>query len=674
MATVEVRAGVANGGLGTAGDPKNLKEAAAAWLAGDVIECQTGGGAYTGANDVLDSVLNTVGNGAAGNYVLIRKKPADPGTCTFGLKVDLSATSYLDIRDIRMESAGLGWVRLQGDSHHLRFVNLTFHSTAKINIPHGFLVTAAHDVVIDGCSVLDWSHTDAFMFRGVGTYNILLDNLDASQARVAHSLLAIETQAHSIIVRNPILRNRVSRSLQFSDNGDSANAPYDLLLEGVIFAADDWDGVVAAPPGMTISLGAAESARFGCKDTIVRNSLFLAHNPGESSSFAASMSAKGYKGNRTWSGLRFHHCVFYRMLFHGIWSNKNSLAPVVQAGGNKWKSCIFDLVENYIVNIDDEEIPFQTWEFDSSVLADDVLTELVRLRTASGVLTLTVAGAMAQYPSVFKNLVTTRPLFADEDKIDEFIATPASLSIADYTDLFDAYKLQAGSAGKAGGSHVTRTSAAGTTTVTVPVEDARWFTSRWGIEDSAGVALTGDMVLIGANSAVEVTDRDIASSPNTLTVGTAITFEALDKIFLEDETNQPDMGLMGMATGGDPPPPDELPPEAYDNLIMSQAGDPPLPDGDIDNPPDRQQSAGDYIGIPVTTSGGEVPPGQGAEALVFRGDFQGALKACYEPTTKRLRVSFQGSASSELGTSNLDAEQILKAVIRGQPAEIRIVS
>jgi hypothetical protein len=72
----------------------------------------------------------------------------------------------------------------------------------------------------------------------------------------------------------------------------------------------------------------------------------------------------------------------------------------------------------------------------------------------------------------------------------------------------------------------TRTTASGSSTTTVPVVDAGFFTDGWGLQ-----WVTGDVVDVGTNAGVEI--QSINYAANTLTLVSPITFNSGDGVFLD---------------------------------------------------------------------------------------------------------------------------------------------
>jgi virginiamycin B lyase len=98
------------------------------------------------------------------------------------------------------------------------------------------------------------------------------------------------------------------------------------------------------------------------------------------------------------------------------------------------------------------------------------------------------------------------------------------------------FRLAAWSPAIAAGTHLAHTTAAGTGTTLVPVDDPYSFTDGYGIT-------RGDVVLIGSNPAATITAVDQADS--TLTVSTPLNFVAGDPVDLMDHNGAaPDIGAL----------------------------------------------------------------------------------------------------------------------------------
>lgn len=121
--------------------------------------------------------------------------------------------------------------------------------------------------------------------------------------------------------------------------------------------------------------------------------------------------------------------------------------------------------------------------------------------------------ATDKYPGVFKSNYEFNPGFVDEKNMD-FHLRPDSKAI-------DA------------GVHLTKTTASGSATTTIPVEDPYYFIDGYGLID-------GDMIRVGSNDAVMVTNVDFDTK--ILTVATPISFNKGDFVSLDYSGDSPDLG------------------------------------------------------------------------------------------------------------------------------------
>jgi PKD repeat protein len=135
-----------------------------------------------------------------------------------------------------------------------------------------------------------------------------------------------------------------------------------------------------------------------------------------------------------------------------------------------------------------------------------------------------LAWVQAQFPTYWYANIEQNPGFVNADGGD--------------------FHLQSGSAAIDAGDFLTRTTASGSSTTTVPVQEASFFCD--GFERVAG-----DMVKVGSNALVMVTSVDYGA--NILTVASPISFNANDPVSLPYEGLAPDMGAFEY--GGAPPPP-----------------------------------------------------------------------------------------------------------------------
>lgn len=117
------------------------------------------------------------------------------------------------------------------------------------------------------------------------------------------------------------------------------------------------------------------------------------------------------------------------------------------------------------------------------------------------------------YPKVFAKNYEFNPRFVDSEN-GNFNLRPDSQAI-------DA------------GSHLTKTTEAGSSTTTILVEDPYYFIDGYGLID-------GDMIQVGSNSPVMVTNVDFDSK--TLTVATPISFDSGATVSLAYSGSAPDLG------------------------------------------------------------------------------------------------------------------------------------
>lgn len=124
-----------------------------------------------------------------------------------------------------------------------------------------------------------------------------------------------------------------------------------------------------------------------------------------------------------------------------------------------------------------------------------------------------LAWVQSTYPAAFKGNVSRNPMFVDAER--------------------DNFRLRVGSPAIDAGAHLARTSAAGTRTTAVPVDDAYFFTDGFGL-------VQGDVIRIGANAPVRVTGVDYGT--RTLTVSGPVSFRSGDFVDMPYAGSAPDMG------------------------------------------------------------------------------------------------------------------------------------
>jgi len=134
------------------------------------------------------------------------------------------------------------------------------------------------------------------------------------------------------------------------------------------------------------------------------------------------------------------------------------------------------------------------------------------------------------YPTYFHNNIEADPKFNN----------PAG---SDFT-------LQAGSPAIDAGAHLTTTTAAGTNTTTVPVADAKYFTSGYGI-------IAGDCVKVGSSAIVRVTGVNYTT--NTLTLSSPVTFSSGANVDLPFSGTALDLGAFEVNPPVTPTPPGSTP-------------------------------------------------------------------------------------------------------------------
>jgi hypothetical protein len=133
------------------------------------------------------------------------------------------------------------------------------------------------------------------------------------------------------------------------------------------------------------------------------------------------------------------------------------------------------------------------------------------LETSTHRWTLTEAEEL--YPKVFKNNYEFNPGWVDAKNGD--------------------FNLRSDSQSIDAGSHLTKTTSAGSSTTTIQVEDPYYFIDGYDLID-------GDMIQVGSNSPVMVTNVDFGTK--TLTVDTAISFNMGDFVSLAYNGDAPDLG------------------------------------------------------------------------------------------------------------------------------------
>ncbi len=151
-----------------------------------------------------------------------------------------------------------------------------------------------------------------------------------------------------------------------------------------------------------------------------------------------------------------------------------------------------------------------------NLIANSVLSEYVPSSTAAQFSTL--QQLQTNYPRGFSGNLEVKPNFAG----------PSSLNFA----------LVAGSPGIDAGVPLTKTTAAGTNTTVVPVQDASYFTAGLGI-------MPGDVIRIANGNPVSVTA--VSTNPQQITISAAITFSANSGVFTNYSGVGPDIGALESA-------------------------------------------------------------------------------------------------------------------------------
>jgi len=133
------------------------------------------------------------------------------------------------------------------------------------------------------------------------------------------------------------------------------------------------------------------------------------------------------------------------------------------------------------------------------------------------------------YPDHFFDNIEEAPLFVDPDN-----------PIAKSRD----YSLQAESPAIDAAAPLAKTTASGTNTTTVPVDDALFFV------DGFDGLIDGDRIQIGDNPAVTITEVDYEG--NVLTVSAAVSFSSGDPVYAEYLGDKPDLGAFEYVPGHAP--------------------------------------------------------------------------------------------------------------------------
>jgi hypothetical protein len=137
---------------------------------------------------------------------------------------------------------------------------------------------------------------------------------------------------------------------------------------------------------------------------------------------------------------------------------------------------------------------------------------------------MSLAEIQKNYPANFQGNIESNPLFVN---------APGGN-----------FNLEATSPLIAAGRHLTTTTAAGTGSTTIPVQDAGYFFDGYGITTGDEIWVVGD----GATQQTTVTGVD--TSTNTLTVSSPVTFTAGDFVDLPYQQSMPAIGACVFNTGG----------------------------------------------------------------------------------------------------------------------------
>jgi hypothetical protein len=336
------------------------------------------------------------------------------------------------------------------------------------------------------------AYKDSIEIMRNSNYNLIEGNTFGA---VNHNSIFIQGRESGVFATHNIVRNNVCDSPEHRCLGIHQTSR--TLVEGNEFTGT-----------------ADQFIQFEGPDTIMRNNLFYGYVDfsGEREQDGAirlwSADADYYGNPVIAQRNRVYNNVFYNN--EKVHGNHGTLGPNPVTDNIFKNNIYYQNQETIDLDMPDYQTVNQNYFISNIIYGTDAGQSVIVLNGDS----YTVASAQSNMPSLYNGNLDEVPLFVNAGNAD--------------------FSLQQASQAIDAGADLTYTTGAGTGTV-IPVGDALYFMDGWDV-------IEADMVQVGPNSPVRVTDVDYGN--NQITVETAISWNNGDRVNLPYLNNAPDIGAI----------------------------------------------------------------------------------------------------------------------------------